>query len=156
MASVENPAEGLRESIARVDSTGDVVEEDDTTLLPLLKGEALDVDVPRSLRWLLGVGHHDGGLIVAVHHRWSVLFYAEFVQNRPKILDGLGCANAGNEFGLGRARCNCGLPLGLIEYHSAVEDDCKPGGRSSALEICRMSSIVIRAKLIGLLGVLDL
>ena len=94
MASVENPAEGLRESIARVDSTGDMVEEDDAALLPLLKGEVLDVDVPRSLRWLLGVSHHDGGLIVAIHHRWSVLFDAELVHaefGRAKLtVDGYG------------------------------------------------------------------
>ena len=156
MASVENPAEGLRESIARVDGTGDVVEEDDTALLPLLKGEVLDVDVPRSLRWLLGVSHHDGGLIVAMHHRWSVLFDAELVQDRPKILDGLGCANAGNELGLGRARCDCGLPLGLVKYHGAVEDNREPGGGSSALKVRCMSGIVVHTELVGLLCKLTL
>jgi len=61
---MENPAEGLGEVIGRVDDTWDVAHDNVASILPILDGKMLDVDVTRTFRGNTGVDHFDGRHVV--------------------------------------------------------------------------------------------
>jgi hypothetical protein len=61
---VENPADTFGEAIAGVDDALDFLQEELTSLLPVLYCEVLDVYVARSFGGTIGFDHFDSGLIV--------------------------------------------------------------------------------------------
>ena len=60
MSGMQNPTQGFCQVIRWVDDTRDVLENDVSSILPVLDSKELDVNVPGSLSWLSGIDNLDG------------------------------------------------------------------------------------------------
>ena len=66
MAGMEYPAKGLRKVVRRIDDTRDGLEDNITSLAPVLNGKVLDVNMARALGRFSGVYHFDRRFVILV------------------------------------------------------------------------------------------
>ena len=111
MTRVKRPSQGLGELVAVVDDPRQMMHLHNAALTPLLNSKVLDVDVAGARRRVAFVDHGDGGLIVNVERRCTVLFKAQLVEDGSKVLRNLGSMYSPNELGFSRAGGNSGLEL---------------------------------------------
>jgi len=96
MASMENPAQGLREVIRRIDDTWDVAHDNVASLLPILNGKVLDINVMRTLSRNTSINHLDSRHVVFVDRSWFILRETQFSHYSTEVL-GLLSGKDGSE-----------------------------------------------------------
>jgi len=86
MVSMENPKQGLREVIRRIDDSWDVAHDNVASLLPILNGKVLDINVTGTLSKNTSINHLDSRHVVFVDRSWFVLRETQFGHYGTEVL----------------------------------------------------------------------
>jgi hypothetical protein len=96
---MEDPSNGLGKTITWIDYTGNLVEIEVSSFLPVLEGKILYANMVRVLGRAAGIGHLDNGLIVFPDRSWSSLSETKLGKNGTEILGNFARGDSHNEFG---------------------------------------------------------
>jgi hypothetical protein len=140
---VEYPAECLGQGVGRVDSAGDVFEDNIAAAHPFLDSIPLDVDVARALSWLASICHQDGCLVITVNGSGGVLWKTEVGEDGAEVLGHFVSLDSGNELGLRGGRGNDRLEFGAICDGTATECEGKTGDRAAGRGVRAVGSVNI-------------
>ena len=83
--TMEDPSQCLSKGVGWVENARDVLQDNVALLFPFLNSEVLNGDVARARRWLGGIDHQDGGLIIFVQGSRAMLLEPEFHENGANI-----------------------------------------------------------------------
>lgn len=112
MAQMESPADAFCEAIAWVDDSLDFLQEELTSLLPVLYGKVLDVNMAQSFGGTIGVDHLDSELIVVAYGSGPELGESKLGKNGSDVFCDFPRGDSSKEFGLSTAGCGDRLGLG--------------------------------------------
>ena len=115
--------------------------DDDATMLPLLDGKVLNINVPGVRSGFALVDHGTSGDVVLVERGWTILRNTEFMKDRMKIFGNLGSMHSSNELGLSGTCGNSGLKFGLVGNGTTgkTEDNASEG--ASCVSVCGIGCI---------------
>ena len=100
MVSKKGPAKCLGSMVSNIDDARDMMHDNETTMLPLLNGKMLNVNVSGIGSRLVFVDHGNGRDIVFIKRCGTLLRDAKLMKDGMKVFSNLGSMHSGNEFSL--------------------------------------------------------
>ena len=146
MAGVKDPAKGLGQVIQGIDDARDVLRDNVASILPILNGKMLDINVTGALGRDASVDHVDSRHVVFVDWGGTGLGKTEFEEDRAKVLRMFSCDNCSQKFGFSGAGGCDGLGLSAVRNGTTTEDKGVSGSRTSFTEVIGMSSIDVASQ----------
>ena len=117
VARMQDPTEGLGKVVGRIDNSREVSHDNVASILPVLDGKVLDVNVTRSLSRNSSIDHFDRGHVVLVDRSGSMLWKSEFFQNEPQVPGMFSSENGGKKLSFGGAGSRDGLRLSAVRCY---------------------------------------
>ena len=131
MARVKDPSNTLGKGITGVDGTFDFAEENVASLLPVLEGEVLDINVEGAFGRTVCINHLNGRFVVFKHGGGCRLIETKLAKYRAEIFGYLSSRDSRKKFGLGGTGGSDGLGLAAIGDDAAGKHESISRGRTA-------------------------
>jgi hypothetical protein len=142
MAMVEDPGNGLCQTISRVDDAGDVN--------PILNGKVLNVNVLGAHSGSTGVDCLDSGLVIFVDWGGCILRKSKFMKNRTTTFGNFGGFNGGEEFNFSASGgSDDGLSVASTGDDSTSKLETASSGQTTIAQVVGVGRVNEASKLEG-------
>ena len=141
---VEDPTKGLSESIGGVDDARDVGQDDIVTILPVLYGKHLYVNVSATFSRNAVIDHVDSGHVIFVYRSRVRLCIPKLVEDGAKVQDCLGSGDGSDEFSFSTTCGSNRLCLAAVGDDTTSKAATVTGSGAAIAKIIGMGCINVR------------
>ena len=119
MAFMEDPSQRLSQIVRAIDGARDEIQNNVTSIFPVLDGKVLDVNVTGTLSGNLSVDHIDSGLVVQVQASGARRGETKLFEDCTQVPSLFGSSDGRKEFSLSGTGGGDGLCLRTITHSTA-------------------------------------